>query len=141
MIHQMTHIFSIYGGLHYRKITNVEISTGEGIKANRNTVDLYADIMLAPVVPISNVIDNEGKEWKIVPQSGAIRHLGWKAGATHHNCGRVSLEYNFEFGQKPGPIMGKDFMNSGAYISMGMGLSIGSRKYFHFSGKKEPKAK
>ena len=62
MIHQMTHIFSIYGGLHYRKITNVEISTGEGIKANRNTVDLYADIMLAPVVPISNVIDNEGKE-------------------------------------------------------------------------------
>ena len=126
----MTHVFSIYGGLHYRKITNVEISSGEGIKANRNTLDLYADVMLAPAVPISNVIDN----------SGAIRHLGWKAGFTHHNCKKVSFEYNFEFGQKPGPIMGKDFMDNGTFISLGMGLTIGSGKYFHFKSKKETKA-
>ncbi len=136
----MTHVVSIYGGLHYRSITNVEISSGEGIKANRNTLDLYADVMLAPVVPISNVIDNTGTEWKLIPQSGAIRHLGWKAGFTHHNCKRVSFEYNFEFGQKPGPVMGKDFMDNGTYISLGMGLSIGSGKYFHFKGKKEIKA-
>lgn len=137
----MTHIVSIYGGLHYRRLTNVEISTGEGIKANRNTLDLYADVMYAPVVPIANVVDNSGTEWKLVPQSGAIKHLGWKAGFTHHNCKKVSFEYNFEFGRKPGPVLGKDFMNNGSYISLGMGLSIGSNKYFHIKGKKETEAR
>ena len=138
----MTHIVSLYGGLHYRKVTNTEISTsGYGIRSNSSVVDMFADIMLAPYVPIANVIDNSGKEYKLVPQSGAISHLGWKAGATVHSAKTVSFEYTFEFGRKPGPKMGTGFLDNGSYIAMGMGISIGFNKQFHMKTTKAGKTK
>jgi hypothetical protein len=125
----MTHIFSIYGGLHYRKVRNLEINAdGYGHKSNATVIDMYADIMLAPYITISDVVDVAGKEWKIVSQSGAIRHLGWKAGMTYHGAKKASLEYNFEFGRKPAPILASDFFGGGSYIAMGMGFSLGFDK-------------
>ncbi len=134
----MTTVFSMYGGIHLRKITNLTILAGSyGAKSNRNITDLYVDVMAAPSVKVDNVIDIAGKEWQLVPQAGAIRHLGWRAGFTHHNGQKVSFSYNFEFGQKPGPIMGKDILNNGTYISLGMGLTVGSNKYLGLPHKKK----
>lgn len=127
----MTHIMSIYGGLHYRKVTNTSIRTsGYGTRTNATIMDWYADIMLAPVIPIKNVVDNTGHEYELVPQAGAINHLGWKAGVTCHSAKAVSFEYNFEFGKKPAPQMGTTFFENGSYISMGLGIAIGFNKQF-----------
>jgi len=134
----MTTVFSIYGGIHLRKITNLTILAGSyGARSNRNATDLYADIMYAPAVSISNVVDIAGKEWQLAPQAGGIRHLGWRAGFIHHNSQKVSFSYNFEFGQKPGPVMGKDLLNNGTYISLGMGLTVGSNKFIGVAHKKK----
>ncbi|MCW3124220.1 MAG: hypothetical protein JWQ38_3712 [Flavipsychrobacter sp.] len=122
----MTNIMSIYGGIHYRKITNTSIrASGYGKRTNATIMDWYADIMLAPYVPIADVVDNTGQTFELVAAKGAINHLGWKAGATYHTAKTFSFEYNFEFGKKPGPSLGKGFMTNGAYISMGLGFSLG----------------
>jgi hypothetical protein len=131
----------LYGGLHKRKITNVSISTNtDGYKSNRAISDLYVDVMLSPVTGIANVVDIKGQEWKIVADKGGIRHLGWRAGYSHHNGQKVSLCYNFEVGQRPGPVMGESFMGDGSYISIGMGISIGSNKFFGIPPKSSKKS-
>jgi hypothetical protein len=92
--------------------------------------DFYVDAMVAPVVPIAHVIDINGVEWKIKPEKGAIRNLGWRVGYIHHNSeNTVGFQYSFEFGQKPGPKLGEELMSSGAYLAFGLGLTIGSDKH------------
>lgn len=136
----MTTIFSIYGGLHLRTIRNLTISSSSwGVKSNRSVGDFYVDAMLAPAVNVKDVVDIAGKTWGIEKQAGAIRNLGWRVGYTHHNSQRTSFQYNFEFGQKPGPVMGKEFLDNGTYISLSMGLSIGSRKFVGIAPKKKAK--
>jgi hypothetical protein len=140
----MTNIASVFGGIHLRTVTNVSISAkGSGWKSNHTVTDFYIDAMLAPVIPIAHVIDNSGVEWKIKPEKGAIRNLGWRVGYVHHNSeNTVGFQYNFEFGQKPGPKMGDDLMSSGAYISLGFGLTIGSDKHIGLGmTKKKPAGK
>ena len=134
----MAHIFSLYGGIHYRTIHNVTIATGDyGHRSNRSITDVYADVMVAPVVSIAHVVDVAGKEWILAPQSGAIKRIGWKAGFVHHNSQKTSFSYNFEFGQKPGPVMGDDLFTNGTYVAMGMGLNIGFNKYLGLPHKKK----
>jgi hypothetical protein len=139
----MSHVFSLFGGIHFRRINNISLSTGEyGHKSNRKVTDLYVDAMLAPSVKVDNVIDIAGKEWVLAPQgSNAKRNLGWRAGATYHNGQKVGLEYNFEFGQKPGPIMGDGFLNNGTYVSLGFGLNIGFDKHVPLGGHGKDKKK
>lgn len=124
----MTNIASIYGGVHLRKVTSLFIMAEGKKKSNARVSDLYADLMLAPVVPIKDVIDINGARWGIEPKSGAIRHLGWRVGFSARGVRTLGLQYNFEFGQKPGPKLGKDFMDNGTYISIGMGVSLAFRK-------------
>ncbi len=127
----MANMASLYGGIHYRTVTNVSISAkGSGWKSNHTVTDFYVDAMLAPVVSIANVIDINGVEWKIKPEKGAIRNLGWRLGYVHHNSeNTVGFQYSFEFGQKPGPKLGDELLSSGAYVSFGFGLTIGSNKH------------
>jgi len=136
----MTTIFSVYGGIHLRTIRNLTISSSSwGVKSNRAVGDLYVDVMLAPAVNVKDVVDIAGQTWGIEKQAGAIRNLGWRLGYTHHNSVRTNFQYNFEFGQKPGPVMGKEILNNGTYISLGMGLSIGSHKFVGIAPKKKTK--
>lgn len=136
----MTNIASIYGGIHYRKVNYTSIyATGYGTRTNASVIDLYADVMLAPIVPIANVVDIKGKEYEIVAQKGSIRNLGWKAGVTAHSAKTLSFEYNFEFGQKPGPMMGTGFMDNGTYISMGLGFALGFDTQFKVKKSKTTK--
>jgi hypothetical protein len=124
----MTNVMSVFAGIHFRKVTNLSIKTdGYGVKSSRKVGDFYVDAMIAPVVPIANVIDAAGQEWKMVKQDGAVRNLGWRMGYTHHNSYKVGFEYNFEVGQRPGPKLGDGFMDNGTYMVLGMGLSIGSK--------------
>lgn len=136
----MTNVMSIAAGIHYRRVTNLTIQTDEyGTRSNRSTGDLYANVLVAPVVSIANVIDPAGVEWKLVAQDGGKKNLGWRLGYTHHNSVKVGFSYNFEVGQRPGPVMGDDFLNNGTYISLGMGLSIGSNKYLKLGNNKDKK--
>ncbi len=133
----MAHIMDFYGGLHFRKVTNTIIRTGGRKRSNTRILDLFADIMTAPVVSISNVVDNSGQEWKIVPQSGAIKRIGWRAGFISHSSRAVGFEFSVDFGQKPGPMLGRSFLNNGTYISLCMGLKIASGKSINVKHKNE----
>lgn len=124
----MGRTMSVYGGIHYRKVTNVSISSDSyGYKSTHAVGDWYADVMVAPVISIANVVDVSGQEWKLVAQDGGKRHLGWRLGYSHHtSINTVGFAYDFEVGQRPGPVMGDSFLDNGSYIQFGMGLSIGS---------------
>jgi len=136
----MAHIMDFYGGLHYRKVTNTIIRTGGRQRCNTRVLDLFADVMTAPVVSISNVVDNSGQEWKIAPQSGAIKRIGWRAGFISHSSRGVGFEYSVDFGQKPGPVLGKTSLSNGTYLSVCMGMNIGSGKSFNVKHKKKKEA-
>lgn len=124
----MTNVASLYGGVHLRKVTSLFIMAEGRKKSNARVGDLYADVMLAPVVPIKDVIDVSGAKWGIEAKSGAIRHLGWRVGYSLRGVRTLGFQYNFEFGQKPGPKLGTGFMDNGTYISLGMGFSLAFRK-------------
>ena len=134
----MSYTTSIYGGLHIRNVKNTVIQAdGYGRRANAKVVDFYFDMMYAPVVAIGNVRDIDGKEWEMVPQSGALRHLGYKVGYSMRSSKTFGFMYYTEFGKKPGPAMGKSFLNNGTYITLGMGVSIASGKQLAFKHKKD----
>ncbi len=138
----MSYTTSIYGGLHFRSVVNTVIrADGYGRKANAKVADYYIDLMYAPVVAIGNVKDIDGKEWEMVPQSGAIRHLGYKLGYSLHGVKSLGFMYYAEFGKKPGPAMGKSFLNNGTYITVGMGVTIASGKQLSFKHSKKDKDK
>ncbi len=123
----ISNTMSLYGGLHLRNIKNTVIrADGYGKRSNAKVVDVYFDVMVAPVVSVGNVKDIDGKEWKIVPQSGGVNHIGYKAGYAIHSAKSFGFYYYTEFGKRPGPVLGKDFLNNGSYITLGMGVSIGS---------------
>ncbi len=124
----MTNVASVYGGVRMRKVTSLFIMAEGRTKSNARVSDLYADLMLAPVVPIKDVVDINGAKWGIEAKSGAIRHLGWRVGYSMRGVRTLGFQYNFEFGQKPGPQLGKGFMDNGTYISLGMGFSLAFRK-------------
>lgn len=124
----MSNIVSIYGGVHLRKVTSLFIMAEGRKKSNARVSDVYVDIMAAPVVPIKDVVDISGATWGIEAKSNAIRHLGWRVGFATRGVRTLGLQYSFEFGQKPGPKLGKDFMDNGTYISVGMGFSLAFRK-------------
>ncbi|PQJ10763.1 hypothetical protein CJD36_012390 [Flavipsychrobacter stenotrophus] len=124
----MTNVVSIYGGLRLRKVTSLFINVGGRTKNNAKVSDLYADIMLAPVVPIADVVDINGAKWGIEAKSGSIRHLGWRVGYSARGVKTLGFQYNFEFGQRPGPMLSKSFMANGTFISMGFGVSIAYKK-------------
>lgn len=123
-----TNIVSLYAGGRIRRVTNLVLDVDGRKKRNDKVNDWYADVMLAPVVPISDVVDINGVKWGIEAKSGSIRNLGWRVGLMSRGSGVASFAYNFEFGQKPGPKMGKGFMDNGTYISIGCGMSLAFRK-------------
>ena len=124
----MTNVVSIYGGVRMRKVTSLFINVGGRTKNNAKVSDLYFDLMLAPVVPIADVVDINGAKWGIEAKSGSIRHLGWRMGYSARGVKTAGLQYNFEFGQRPGPMLSKEFLGNGTFISMGLGVSIAYKK-------------
>ncbi len=138
----MSYTTSIYGGLHLRNVKNTVIrAESYGRRANAKVVDVYLDLMFAPVISIGNTVDISGKEWKIVPQAGAVRHLGYKVGYAMHSTKSFGFMFYTEFGKKPGPIMGKDFIGNGTYISAGLGVTIASGKQLSFGLSKHKKSR
>jgi hypothetical protein len=136
----LMHAASMYFGLHKRSVTNMQLRVeGYGRRANARVTDAYFDIMYAPSVSVSNVRDAAGQEWQIVPQAGAIRHLGWRAGVSTHTSRAFNLQYSCEFGVRPGAIVGSNFMGNGTYITIAMGVTIGSGKYLKLKSKHESK--
>ncbi len=127
--YSMTNVVSLYGGVKLRKITNLVVDVNGRKKSNAKVIDLYADIMLAPIIPIADIVDQNGAKWEIKPESNALRHLGWRAGAMMRGSRTASIQFNFEFGQKPGPKLGTGFMENGTYINMGVGLGLGFKKF------------
>lgn len=124
----MTNVVSMYGGLRMRKVTSLFISVNGRTKNNAKVSDLYFDLMLAPVVPIADVVDISGAKWGIEAKKGSIRHLGWRVGYSARGVKTLGMQYNFEFGQKPGPMLSKSFLSNGTYISMGFGVSLAFKK-------------
>ncbi len=141
----MSHVTCLYGGIHLRNIKHTVIKA-EGYrrkKATAKVVDLYFDLMYAPTVTIDNVVDVDKKEWTIVPQDEAIRHLGYRIGYAFHSTRTAGVIFSSEFGKRPGAKMGKSFMDNGTFVTFNMGFSIGSGKYLklkHEGHKKEAKA-
>ncbi|MES2703953.1 MAG: hypothetical protein V4649_15035 [Bacteroidota bacterium] len=129
---------SLYSGLHIRKITNVRLKVGRyGKRANAKVVDVFADLMYGTSTDISNVRDVDGVEWKILPQNGAIRKIGWRIGYSIHSARTFHYQYSAEFGRRPGAIVGDNFTSNGTYITLAMGVSIGSGQYLHFKRKEK----
>ena len=121
---------SLCMGLQLRKVTNIKLKvSGYGKRANAKVVDFYADIMYGLSTSISNVKDIAGKEWQIVPQANAIRKMGWRTGFAIHASKTWNILYSFEFGKRPGAIVGDNFLSNGTYLLTTAGMTFGSAKY------------
>lgn len=134
----MSIVKCLFAGLQLRSATNTFVKVaGYGRRSNARVLDLYMDLMYAPSITISNVRDIDGNEWQLVPGDKALRRLGYRFGYSIRQSKNAGISFSNEFGLRPGAIMSKSFLSSGAYISLGCGMSLASGKYIKLGGNKK----
>ncbi|PKP21908.1 MAG: hypothetical protein CVU05_05815 [Bacteroidetes bacterium HGW-Bacteroidetes-21] len=122
---------TIFLGLRSRKVINTVINAeGWGKKFNKSITDFYFQLMYAPDSKLETMLDKNGKEWILVPNSKKMnRNLGWRIGLNYKRFN--FLQATVELGYKPGPkIKLKGTLDNGFYLGIGMGFFIGTKHRF-----------
>lgn len=117
---------SVFVGLSYSVIHNTKIKV-EGyrkIKSNQTWLNLYADIMFAPVVTLDNFYDeNISNSWFIIENGNngiEKKRLGWRTGfvTDFHTTKLITFSGRVEVGSRTG------IKNNGFYLYCGMGATV-----------------
>ncbi len=119
--------FAVFAGISYKKIKHTVIDVEEhGHRQRASNLDVYADVIVAPYMSISNVLDTNKREWIIAPKSGTMQHFGYRVGFCRHSGRTVGCTYTIEAGKKPAPIIGQGFFYAGGFINLSWGICISS---------------
>jgi hypothetical protein len=102
----------LLAGFSFKKIKNLWINAdGYGNAGHTGYTDFYIDLLFAPVIKLSNMLQNAGEtnEWKI--DSEEKKRLGWRLTWAKKKPMRSAVSYKFEIGQRPGLKGGSFFFN------------------------------
>ncbi len=92
---------SLYGGIHSRVIRQLQIDVdGWGYRENSRYMDVYLDLLFAPVVSITD-FTSAGKTYNV--QYDKVSHFGWRMGFANRHPKDQGFNFKFEFGVRPGP--------------------------------------
>ncbi len=119
------HVVAIFAGICYKNIKHTKIDVEDvGRRQKAKNLDLYADVMFAPIMGIANVIDTQKREWLIVPHTNTMHRFGYRVGLSKHSGKTVGTTYTLEAGKKPAAAIGQGFFNTGGFINITYGMCI-----------------
>lgn len=92
---------AIYGGIQSRTIRDLQIDVnGWGFRQNSTFMDVYLDLIFAPVVSIKN-FEASGRTYDV--NYSKKNHFGWRFGIANRHPSEQGFNFKFEFGVRPGP--------------------------------------
>ena len=107
----------LHAGISIKSITNLLVSTSNyGNKGNRLYTDLYFDLLLAPVISLSDVLTANGTTYEL--RASSFTRTGYRFGYTWKNSMKSFLSYKAEIGTRPG------FPANNSFINLIMGWTI-----------------
>lgn len=115
----------IAGGLSFKSITNLKVSTDwskRGVRYNSMFTDFYFDVLINPVLSYKDVVAKDGTVFKI--SNDDQKRLGWRIGYSFARSAKTSLTYKFEFTSRPGFKGEKGFLspNNSLLLTIGIGI-------------------
>lgn len=116
----------ISGGLHWRSMTDLWISSDYGTRGNSGLKDFYIDALFAPVLNFADVKTPDGKEWELDFADGVVKRLGFRMGwSGRSRMNDVGMCYKFELGARPGiQKQGDEGTFDRAFLLMSIGVDI-----------------
>lgn len=121
---------AISGGLHWKSIVDVVVSTDYGTKKVGGMTDFFVDVMLAPLVNFSDINSPNGIVHAMDAKPENIKRIGWRAGWVFRHPNKVGICYKFEFGARPG-FRSEDkisFSSERSFLLLTVGLNIPAGK-------------
>ncbi len=136
----------VMAGLRYKYVNRTIVKTGDGIKRHATKMyECYFDLMYAPSFVKNDFflgandssIATPGK-YSITTSSKNINNFGFRLGFHRTTSNLVGVSSQIEVGLAPGYYVTNTLFGRGAYIRYGVGISIGSKKYFRQADEKDP---
>jgi hypothetical protein len=117
----------LHAGISIKSITNLVISTTNyGNKGNRAYSDFYFDLLLAPVISLSDVVTANGTTYEL--RSNSLTRTGFRFGYTWKNSVKSYLSYKAEIGSRPGFPASNFFLNGIIGWSIPLNIKVKAAK-------------
>ncbi len=120
--YSMMNYSGIYAGIGAKRITNLQVDTDYGMKSHALCVDLFADVVYAPILNFADVYTTGGTAWELSNED--VTHIGWRIGASVRSSAKSRFSYRTELGTRPGFRGGEGLLTTNIYIMITMGWSI-----------------